>query len=376
MVASKPYILYVITKGTFGGAQKYVYDLAVGLSGRGVRCAVAYGTQGKLVDMLEVAEVPTHPIQAMGRDVEISSDFKTVKELYALFRRERPDVVHLNSSKAGILGAVAARLAHVPTVIFTSHGWAFNEDRLSWQKVVFAVIYAIQIYLCTRTICVSHAVAKDMRWLPFVRKRLTVIHNGISPVIYKNRKLSRQKLWPQQAENIWLGMLAELHPTKRIEDVIDAIALLIPRYPKLRLIVLGEGEYRDVLQRHITKAYLDDIILLRGFVPDAPTYLQGFDYLALCSRTESLGYALLEAGMAGVPVIGTRVGGIPEIIEDGVSGLLVEPLSPVEIARALETILNNPQQASEYASKLHDHVSKEFSMPQMLAKTEAVYHQK
>jgi len=366
-------VLYVITKANWGGAQRYVYDLATGASQRGYAVLVAYGVSGKLAERLAESGIRTVHVSGMGRDIKLGSDVRAYRALKELFQTEQPDIVHLNSSKAGLVGVLAARAAHVPQIIFTAHGWAFNEDRPWWQKIVLKLVYGLLIYASTRTICVSEAVARDMRWLPGARRKCSVVHNGSDAVALKSRTEARALLAPHAANAPWVGMLAELHPTKRIEDAIDAIAALLPSYPDLRLVVLGEGEERAALEFRIQERGLVGHVVLAGFIPDGPTYLSAFDIFILPSRTEALGYALLEAGNAHLPAVATRVGGIPEILEDGHTGLLVAPLNPKQLAAAIKTLLDDPAYAKKLADALGERVATEFSKERMLSKTLAIY---
>jgi glycosyltransferase involved in cell wall biosynthesis len=279
----------------------------------------------------------------------------------------------VNSSKAGILGALAARAAGVPRVIFTAHGWAFNEARPEWQKIILKGIYALLISLADATICVSDAVRRDMAWVPGARKKLKVVRLGVSPTEFKSRDVSREALLPGNPDGIWIGMLAELHPTKRIEDAIEALALLVPAHPELKLIVLGEGEHRATLEALIRERSLEGHAFLRGFVADGSTYLKAFDAFAFPSRTEALGYAALEAGQAGLPVAASNVGGIPEIIDDRKSGLLVPALAPALLAAALEELITNPDEAHRFGEALRERVYTAFSVEGMVSSTRAAY---
>src|SRR3989338_2833403 len=122
-------VLYLITKATWGGAQRYVYDLATNLPPGRFEAVVAFGERGRLADMLTQKNIALRPLPSLGRDVVLFSDIASFFQILGLLRRERPDVVHLNSSKAAALGALAARLAGIRKIVFTVHGWPFKEDR-------------------------------------------------------------------------------------------------------------------------------------------------------------------------------------------------------------------------------------------------------
>jgi len=366
-------IVYLITKGNFGGAQRYVFDLATAAQAAGHEVAVAVGTSGALTERLQAAGIRTIQVPGLVRDVSFGADLRTYRELVSLFRREQPEIVHLNSSKAAGIGMLAARRVGVRRVIFTAHGWAFNEARPWWQRVILKFIYASIVYGASRTICVSEAMRQDMLWIPFSKRKLITIRNGIKPFDILSQDDARANLVPDTTDTIWLGMLAELHPTKRVEDAIDALEHVRTTYQNLALVVLGEGEQRAELAQRAHKLGVDKHVFLLGFVPDAPSYLRAFDIFLMPSRTEALGYAILEAGYAGLPVVASNVGGIPEIIENHYTGLLVPPENAQDLAFSILSLLDDPQLARIMAGNLHRRVLEDFMAERMVRETLALY---
>lgn len=366
-------ILYVITKANWGGAQRYVYDLATAAKKTGCNVAVAYGKEGELARRLATAGIDGFSLPELMRDIGLFTDVRAFIALARLFRNERPSIVHLNSSKAGILGALAARIAGVPKIIFTSHGWAFNEARPWWQKLIIYKLVWLTIFLSHQTICVSNAVRRDVAWMPGVRKKLIVIHNGIACGTLFSREAARSELAPHTVGKYWIGMLSEFHPTKRVDDAIAAFALLCEHHPEAVLLIMGDGEERYRLEQCIRDFHLGRCVLLMGHVEDASRYLRAFDLFVHASLTEALGLAILEAGCASLPVVATRVGGIPEIIPDDDHGLLVPPRNPEAIAAAIESLMSNPQRAAKFGAHLRTRVQYFFSKEQMLSKTFALY---
>ena len=162
-MAEKPKkCLLVITKSNWGGAQRYVYNLATALPREEYAVSVALGgtgvadsAPGELAQKLAAAKIPTHHVAAFARDVSATSDVRAFFELLALLRRERPDVVHLNSSKAGGVGALAARIAGVKKIIFTSHGLAWDEDRSPRAKKLIKLFSWCTFILCHRVIVIT-----------------------------------------------------------------------------------------------------------------------------------------------------------------------------------------------------------------------------
>ncbi|HUX80801.1 MAG TPA: glycosyltransferase family 4 protein [Candidatus Paceibacterota bacterium] len=369
-------ILYVITKANWGGAQRYVYDLATEAKKNGYEVLVAYGdaADGKLANMLAHEGIRTLPAEGLKRDIGLLADARALTSLIQLFRTERPDIVHLNSSKAGVLGALAAQIARVPQVIFTAHGWAFNESRPWWQKIILRVASAGIVALSDTVICVSNAVHSDIAWVPFSSRKIHVIHNGLRCVEAVPRSEARTALAPSVPDAYWIGMVSELHPTKRIQDAIHAFSRIAPTYPKTLLFIIGAGEERENLDALIKKLGLSARIFLLGFIADPQKFLHAFDLFVHASQSEALGYVLLEAGCAGVPTIATRVGGIPEIIHNDTEGLLVSPHNPIALAEAIAFYIQNPIRAETAGSELHRRVRTAFSIERMISKTFALYH--
>lgn len=359
-------ILYVITKANFGGAQKYVFDLACAAQENGHSPVVAYGTHGKLVTMLKERGIRTAALAGLGREVSLAAELKAFRSLLALLASERPDVVHVNSSKGG-LALLAARMRGVKRIIFTAHGWAFNEDRSALQKKILRFIYTATVLLSHTTICVSDAIRRDID-TPLLRPKLAVIRNGIDASAYLARDDARHA-FRSDASGIWVGMTAELHPTKRIEDAIRAVGKLFYEFPTLSLTVMGEGEARERLEALIAELKLKDRVFLPGFTADAPRLLKAFDLFLMPSRTEALGYAAIEAGYAGLPVIAANVGGLPEVIAHEKTGLLVPAEDAEALAGAMRALLSDSERAKEYGAALKKHVEKEFSKERMIRET-------
>lgn len=370
-------ILYAITKASWGGAQRYVYDLAVAAKEAGHEVLVVSGTAGPLTERLIEAGIATEVIGSMQRDIKLVAEFASFRALSAAVARFRPDVIHGNSSKAGALAALAGRLAGTRRILFTAHGWAFNERRPSWQKAIIALMHYATVLLAHRTICVSHAIQMDASWMPFAQKRLTVIHNGVSEHPLCARDETRMRLAPELVRlfpnALWIGAVAELHPTKGLDLLIEAFSHAVREHPAAVLVLIGDGEEWAHLTKLIQIYDLPERIVLAGFVADAATYLPALDIFALPSRSEALGYAFLEAGLASLPAVGTRVGGIPEILIDGKTGLLVPPEDPRALSDALVSLLKDADLRTRLGRALYDSVCARFTTRTMIEKTLALY---
>lgn len=364
----KKKVLLAITKSNWGGAQRYVFDLATHIPQDQFEVVVAHGGNGVMAEKLQAAGIRTIEIPGLGRDISAFADLSSMKSLLRTMRVEQPDILHLNSSKVGLLGALAGRTAGVPRIIFTAHGWPFNEDRSFLQRIVFRLLAWLTTLLAHRTIAVSEAVAHSLG------RNITVIHNGVEVDTYIPRAEARARLVPQSNENeFWFGTIAELHPIKGLTFAIAAFEKYAALYPRVRYVIVGEGEERPRIEEQIRKSGFSNRMHLAGFRENAQILLKAFDVFVLPSLSEALSFSILEAGAARLPVIATKVGGIPEVIEDGTNGILVPPRNTQALTQAFERIQNDAQYRESLASALHTRVTQQFSLTNMVEKTVALY---
>ncbi|MBY0309651.1 glycosyltransferase [Patescibacteria group bacterium] len=356
-IKTRKKVLYLITKSNWGGAQRYVYDLATTLDTEQFEPVVALGGNGTLVTMLDNAGIRTIPLYAMQNSMHPARTLAATKELYRLLKTEKPDIFHVNSSLAGLVGTIAGRLARVPKIIFTAHGWAFNEDRSSAQKYIIKIAHWLTVLLSHRTIAVSNGLLKEMRW-PGAWAKMKVINPGRTIGAMYERDEAREKIADFYAflrphlSDPWVVCLAELHPIKRHTILFSAFAEVVKTHPTARLICIGDGSLRDKLAAQIEKDNLSEHVFLLGSLTEAARFLKAFDLLTLASKSESYGYVLHEAGLARVPVVATNVGGIPNIVDHKESGLLVPPDDVAALALDIIHLLRHPDEATRYADTL------------------------
>jgi len=373
------HIFYIITKANFGGAQRYVYDLSREARDRGNKVTVVYGEAGRLSELLAEEGIPTIHLESLGRDVSLRGDVATFFELFNLFWNARPDVIHLNSSKIGALGAFAGRLARVKRILFTAHGWATQEDRPDWQKILITLIHWWTVICTHTTIAVSLHTKTELANLPFMKKRIVVVHNAIRTYACYPKEEARGFLLsmnvgaPIPKDGVWIGMIAELHQNKGVDIAVSGFAEIANKHPEAHLVILGSGERLMETIVQIEKHGLGERVHLLGFIPEAGVYVQAFDLLLFPSRKEGFPYAILEAGYAGVPVIASAVGGIPEAICDMETGVLIHPKNIQEVARALTMLLSDEDRRKNMGVLFQNDVTKRFSFVSMCDETFAHY---
>jgi hypothetical protein len=224
-------ILFVITKSNWGGAQSYVYSLATKFQEMGALVTVALGGTGLpgsptgiLASKLQEAGVATILVKSFTRDVSLSREISALTEIREIIRRERPNIIHLNSSKAGGIGALAARIEKVPQILFTVHGWAHREPRGILGRTFIWISSWITVLLCTSVIVVSKRDYLDSPVI-FSRKKIHLIRNGISEFSLLDKAAARSTLNPSLGiTDTVLLMQAELHGNKGI-DIAKSVSL-------------------------------------------------------------------------------------------------------------------------------------------------------
>jgi glycosyltransferase involved in cell wall biosynthesis len=365
-------VLFVITKSNWGGAQRYVFDLATNLDKSRFEPVVALGgtggagaAPGLLYKKLADAGIRTIIVNSFMRDVSIAKEFGALRELIDLFKKERPDVVHLNSSKAGGLGALAARLAGVKNIIFTSHGLAWDEDRNIVSKTLIYLMSQLTFLLCSKVIIITKDNQRRVR-------KSYLIHNGVAPGLLMLKEEARAALQiPQDA--LAVGALGELTWNKGYHLLLRAAQVLKREGKKFVLVIMGEGEERQFLETLIAEEQLQDCVKLAGFVPEGAKYLKAFDIFALSSVKEGLPYVLMEAGQAGVATVAANVGGVSDIVGDNISGLLVKPKNEHDLAEKLSKLINDSTLRQKYGEALKSRVEQEFSIAKMTEETQRAY---
>jgi glycosyltransferase involved in cell wall biosynthesis len=299
-------------------------DLACAQSAAGLSVACIGGRSGSLVGLLQDRSVTTYVIPSFksGPILKLRGMFR----LWRLFKVLRPEVVHAHT----IPMALIAKLLQ-PLFGFSLITSAHNGPRL-------------RNFLLTvgdRVICVSAAVAKGMRRLPVSDRKLRIVRNG--PLGSPRRAGSGSVPLKVVVSNPAIVTLAGLHAHKGIQDLIEAFAMVRKSVPDLSMHILGEGPERSRLKMQAARLNCDDCSYFEGFVEDPRSYLAQADIFVLPSHREAFGLSLAEAREAGCAMIGTSVGGIPEVLERGRCGTLVPAGNPLELGRILVELLTDEE---------------------------------
>lgn len=377
----KTKVLLVVTKSNFGGAQRYVFDIATNIPRDTFEVTIVFGPgpdgkPGRLAKMLAESGIRTILVPELARDIRLTDDYKAFRALVQLFRREQPDVLHLNSSKAGGLGALAGRVTGVKKIVFTSHGLPFDENRGPLATLAIKIATWATLLLTHRTIAVANDTFERAKRMPFVRHRIVLIHNGILTPNFLSQDEARRgmrTLDPSIPEDsYWIGSIGELHPNKDYATAIEMMAFL---ESDAHLVVVGDGELKEKLVAKADEAGVSARVHFLGYIPEAARYLRAFDAFLLTSQKEGLPYVLLEAGYGYLPVVASDTAGVRDVILHNFTGLLAKPGDARAFCERIEKVLGDATLARSLSDELLKRIQKSFSLEQMIEKTILSYSQ-
>ena len=338
MSARRPGLLYVVTLAEIGGAQAYVRDLLPAVIERFDVAVAAHG-DGPLREATEGLGVPFFPLLHVRRELSARRDPLGFIELARLFRRLRPEIVHLNSSKAGVLGRIAAVPARVPVRVFTAHGWAFKATSGLASRAYCFVDRAMRP-LTTCVVCVSEAErTAGLAAGTCLANRTVVIPNAVDVADAPYRRAGRPS---GPLALVSVGRFAE---PKDFSTLIAAVASLPTG--AVRLTLIGDGPLRPQLEHEVAGCGLTGSVEFVGEVGDVPERIAGCDVFILSSRSEGMPISVLEAMAAGLPVIASAVGGLHEVVDEGSTGFLVPPGSVAALAGAIARFVGDPSLVDE-----------------------------
>jgi glycosyltransferase involved in cell wall biosynthesis len=369
-------IAHVITSShPFGGAQRNTLLTIKGLARDGYKVELICGTGGRLIPEAESLGISVHELADLVRPLTPSQDLRALCQIYRLCRMRGYSIVHTHSVKAGLLGRLAARLAGVPTIVHTIHGAPFVLGNDLRSRIYFFYERFIG-YLTCRVVCVGEVLRREVAgWKVLPEHKLTTIYSGIELSAYApqcSADAMKQKL---RADRAWpiVGCIGRLSEQKAQSDLVEAIALLKPKYPEILLLLAGDGELRSQLEQQISKLELTGNVWLLGERDDIADLLSVFEVYAMSSRWEGVGRALTEAMYAGLPVVATAVNGVTELVIDGQTGILVPPANSARIAAAVDRLVSDRTLAKMLGAEARRRVADLMDADRMVSDLEELY---
>ena len=368
-------ILYIITKLELGGAQKQLLSLCRALDQNIIIPYLFTARSGLLVG--EAGSIDGLTVCLSGfleRPLNIFKDLLAFIEIYRFIRHNKIDIVHTHSSKAGIIGRLAAKAAGVKAIIHTVHGWSFND----LQPYLLRKFYILLERICARAsskIIVVSQYDKEKGLNNFIGKKgqYEIISYGINHADFCRDSGEARNEFGISPSDLLVGMVACFKPQKAPQEFIEVARLVASKSGNVKFIMIGDGQMRSHIQELILRYQLQDKVILAGWRRDIPQVLSALDIFVLTSSYEGLPIAVLEAMAAAKAVVATNTGGIAEVVRDGENGFLVTPRETQELADKVFNLLNDANLRKRLGENACLSINGHFSVPSMVLAHHQLY---
>ena len=371
-------ILHIHTLPVISGSGINTFLTMQGMKGNRFESVLACAPGGALIDLVQRHGMQVKTFPSLVQPLHPLQDVRAILDLSAHLTRKPYHVVHTHNSKAGFVGRLSAKLARVPVIVHTVHGFAFHQQEPPWRQFLFRNLERLASHWCDKMIFISQPLvdwaSKEKISCP---GKMAIIYSGIEmdrfhPVSEEEKKGLREK-WGLGEHDAVIGIVSKLWEGKGHDLLIRAFKEIRKEKQHARLVIVGEGYLMEALKTQVRQLELSDGVIFTGFLEDVSRIIATFDVAALPSYFEGMGRVLLEAMAMEKPVVGTRVGGIPDLIEEGLNGYLVNPGNERELASALLSILNDRGLATQMGKAGRKKMTDRFSAGMMVRSIEMVY---
>ncbi|KEO83302.1 glycosyltransferase [Tumebacillus flagellatus] len=371
MVEAPIRVLYLIGGGEFGGAEQHLLGLVSHLDAHEFHPQVAVFYEEEFSARVRALGIPT---------TVLKSDSKSIgglNPLRDLIRDWRPHVIHTHGVRANLIGRLANRAEGFPAKLVTTvHSIMSLDYPVAWKRMIFGAAEQKTWQYVDHFILVSEAMKRDLVKVGMPKDKLSVIHNALElpeePVAHQPVTNLRELIGVDEDVTI-VGTVARLHPVKGHTYLLKAIRKIVQERQDVVFPWIGEGDLHQELEREAKELGVDSYIKFMGFRKDVPDLLPQLDVFVLPSLSEGLSVAILEALAVGVPMIATAVGGTPEVITDGVDGLLVPSANPDALAEAVCLLVKNTELRERLAKAGQEMVFRRFALSRLVQETTDLY---
>lgn len=376
-------VLHIITRLVVGGAQENTLLTCEGLNAMPeydvtLATGIDRGPEGDLLDRAEKS-VKLILVPELGRNINPIADVRALWKLYRIIRRGRYHIVHTHSSKAGVLGRIAAKLAGTPLIVHTLHSLVFHEYQpwivnRTWWLVKKICAPMTDHFLSVSSIIVRKAVAAGIDR----PGKFTTVYSGMELDWFLNSEADGAAVRREfgiPAEAPVVGKIARLFPLKGHDQLMDAAPEIVRRVPNVRFFLVGDGILNDYLRERARSAGILDNFVFAGLIrrERIPEMLAAMDVVVHTSLREGLARVLPQALAMGKPCVSFDIDGAPEVILDGETGYLVKPYDNQTLANRIATLLADPELRARMGAQGRRHVDPAWRAETMVAGTAAVY---
>jgi glycosyltransferase involved in cell wall biosynthesis len=327
--------------------------------------------------MLEADSADIVLINKLRRAVNPINDLIAFIRLYQLFKKEEFDIVHTHTAKAGVLGRLAAKFAGIPCIVHTAHGHNFYGYFSPLVSRMVVILERAMACLTDKIIVLTELEKRDfLEFKICAPEKISVVNSGLEIRNYSSLSVNVKEKKSQLGlgENIAVvGMIGRLEPVKGPQYFIESAKRVLEAYPNVKFLVAGDGSLRNKLETRCRQSGIWDKFIFTGWQEDITQILAILDILVLPSLNEAVGRILIEAGACGVAVVATKVGGVPEIVKDGQTGILVSPRDPEALADAVILLLKDEEKRKSMGRLARGWIDDKFSASRMIERISDVY---
>jgi len=318
-------------------------------------------------------------IPELVRNISLINDFIAFLKIYRVLRKEKFDIVHIHTSKAGLLGRLAAKLARTPIIIHTPHGHVFFGYFGSFKTKMFILLEKLASCLTDKIVALTNGEKEDYLAYKVARKeKLAVISSGVDLNRYKEPSSEEKKNFKKELgvleNSLVVGTVGRLVPVKGPESLIEASKIIVSKYPDTYFLFVGDGPLRQSLEMKAIQIGLKKNIIFLGWRDDVSKIISIFDIFVLPSLNEGMGRVLVEAMALQKPIVASRVGGIPDLVSHGKNGFLVPPKNPMKLAKYIMILLEDQGKRETMGLAGQETISN-FSKEKMIEDTEKLYEE-
>lgn len=369
-------LLYIITKLELGGAQKQLLSLISHLDKTKFRLFLFTNKEGLLLsEVLPINELTIKKSRHLERSINPVKDWLALIEIYSFIRKNNIEIVHTHSSKAGILGRLAAKLAKTKVIVHTVHGWGFNDYQLKIKRLWFIWLERVTANFTDKLIVVSNYDQQiGLNNYIGAKSKYKLIRYGIDYSKFNSKRGNLRAELGIKINDLVVGMVACLKPQKCPQDFIKLAFLVNKELSGIKFILVGEGILRKKTEKLIVGLNLQKQFILTGWRRDIPGILSAIDIFVLTSLWEGLPIAVLEAMASSKAVISTHTGGVGEVIVNAKSGFLVPRHDMKMMSQRLVFLLKNEALRGQIGKEAKNSLGNVYCVQNMIRDTENLYH--
>lgn len=388
----KPKVLHIITRFDKGGSAQNTYLTLLGLQERNFQSYLMTGlslesemkyteikAQENDIQRLEQEGIEFILCPSLVRRTNIIKDLKTFFDIWRIIKKKSPEIVHTHSSKAGLLGRLAAKLARIPIVVHTPHGHVFFGYFGPLKTKIFIILERFASRITDKIIALTNKEKEDyIKFRIANENKFDVIYSGIELNKFKELSEDKKQNFVKELgipeKSLIIGTIGRLVPVKGHEFLIKAAKYIILKYPEAFFVFTGDGPLEQKLKNQALELGINNNIIFLGWRNDAAKIISVYDIFALPSLNEGMGRVLAEAMALGKPIVASNVGGIPDLVAHGKNGFLVPTRNPEKLAKYIQILIEDKEK-KEKMGQTGKEIVINFSKEKMVEKIVNLYEE-